>query len=174
MNYRLKFMKLWCVSKPCAIKRIRRLAGIGLGALAAMQASQAWAEEAAKPPVAQAQSAQAAPAPAAPQKPAGAAKAKVSAKPAAAAPAECIRTGQRVIAALARDDTGVASQFFTFYTAFKCSQPHLVQAFGCLVKLQMANPAISNPSPDLVNQCWSDPSMLPSLPPSPPPAEPPH
>ncbi len=83
-------------------------------------------------------------------------------------PAECARTGQRVVAALARDDTGAASQFFSFYNAFKCPPAHLSQAFGCLVKFQAANPAISNPSPDAVSQCWSDPSALPSVPPAPP------
>ena len=73
-------------------------------------------------------------------------------------PAECVRTGQRVIAALARDDSGAAGQFYAFYDAFDCARPHLAQAFGCLVKLQSANPGLSNPSPEQVNQCWDNPA----------------
>lgn len=96
-----------------------------------------------------------------------AAKAGATAKAAALVPAECVRTGQRVIAALARDDTGAANQFFAFYNTFKCSQPHLAQAFGCLVKFQAANPAIANPSSDVVKSCWDDPLTLPKAPPPP-------
>jgi hypothetical protein len=155
----------------CANESIRGLAGMGLAALAIAAALPASAQEPAKPPAAQEQAATPATARPAP-KLAAEAKGKPAAKPAHIAPAECVRTGQRVIAALARDDTGAATQFFAFYNAFKCSQPHLIQAFGCLVKLQAANPSISNPSPDLVNQCWGDPSSIPEVPPPPPPAEP--
>lgn len=82
--------------------------------------------------------------------------------------AECVRTGQRVIAALARDDSGAAEQFHTFYTAFKCPPQHLAQAFGCLVALQTQHPNISNPSPEQVTQCWEDPATIPAVKPEPP------
>jgi len=76
---------------------------------------------------------------------------------------ECVRTGQRVIAALAREDSGAASQFHTFYTAFSCSPTHLAQAFGCLVNLQTANPGLSNPTPEQVSQCWDEPAVIPKI-----------
>jgi len=76
---------------------------------------------------------------------------------------ECVRTGQRVIAALARDDSGAASQFHTFYSAFNCSSAHLAQAFGCLVNLQTANPGLSNPTLEQVTQCWDDPTVIPKI-----------
>ena len=79
-----------------------------------------------------------------------------------AVPAECVRTGQRVISALARDDSGAAGQFYSFYAAFDCSKSHLAQAFGCLVKLQNANPGLSNPSPEQVKQCWENPAAVPT------------
>lgn len=164
-------MKSWCAHKTCANESIRGLAGAGLTAFALAAALPAWAEEPAKPAAAQEQAPTQPPAHAA-QKPAADAKGKAAAKTAFAASPECVRIGQRVIAALARDDTGPATQFFGFYNAFKCSQPHLIQAFGCLVKLQTANPSISNPSADLVNQCWNDPGATPNVPPPPPPAEP--
>jgi vacuolar-type H+-ATPase subunit I/STV1 len=96
---------------------------------------------------------------------AAAEKAAAIAKAAALVPAECVRTGERVIAALSRDDAGAANQFFNFYNTFKCSQPHLAQAFGCLVKFQTTNPAIANPSVEAIKQCWDDPSSLPKAPP---------
>ena len=85
-------------------------------------------------------------------------------------PAECVRTGQRVIAALARDDSGAANEFHNFYIAFKCPPQHLAQAFGCLVGLQTQHPNISNPSAEQVTQCWEDPSTIPEV--KPPPSEP--
>ncbi|MFM8331364.1 MAG: hypothetical protein ACKN9T_06720 [Candidatus Methylumidiphilus sp.] len=91
------------------------------------------------------------------------------AKPVPAVPAECVRTGQRVIAALARDDTGAASQFFAFYNSFKCPPPHLAQAFGCLVNLQTVNPGLANPTQEQVAQCWTDPATPPKVIPPPPP-----
>lgn len=89
---------------------------------------------------------------------------KAKAKPAAPVePPECIRTGQRVIAALARDDSGAASQFHKFYEAFRCPPTRLAQAFGCLVNLQEANPGLNNPTPDQVEGCWDDPTTLPKV-----------
>ena len=76
---------------------------------------------------------------------------------------ECVRTGQRVIAALAREDSGAASQFHTFYAAFSCSPAHLAQAFGCLVNLQTANPGLSNPTPEQVTECWDEPTVIPKI-----------
>ncbi len=148
-------MKFWSVSPPRAGKIIRGFAGLGLVMLTAMQVAPASAQDA--------EPAKAAPAPVKPAQP-------VKAKSAAAlGPAECVRTGQRVIGALARDDSGAASQFHTFYIAFKCSPQHLAQAFGCLVNLQNATPGLSNPSPEQVKQCWDDPSTLPKV--APPPAQ---
>ena len=83
---------------------------------------------------------------------------------------ECVRTGQRVIGALARDDSSAANQFFAFYLAFKCPPEHLAQAFGCLVELQASAPNLANPSPDHIAQCWDNPTTPP--PPPPPPPEP--
>ncbi len=83
-------------------------------------------------------------------------------------PPECMRVGQRVIAALARDDSGAARQFYDFYTAFKCPPQHLPRAFGCLVALQTTNPSLASPSPEHVTQCWEDPSTVPVVQPPPP------
>ena len=47
------------------------------------------------------------------------------AKPKMTGPVECIRTGQRTIAALARDDSGAATHFHTFYEAFNLSLIHI-------------------------------------------------
>lgn len=140
-------MHFWSI----APSRHRRFTGAGLVLLAGLVAQSAWAENAAgaKPQAAASAPAKAAP----PAKP----------KPKFTGPAECLRTGQRVVAALARDDSGAASQFFTFYTAFKCPPAHLAQAFGCLVGLQTKNPTISNPSPEQVAQCWDDPSTIPEV-----------
>lgn len=175
-------MKSCSVATPHAVNRLRGLAGLGLVVLAAMPFSSALAEPPAAAPATKAEAApvpapaKPAPAPtkteAAPAVKAATAPAKVAApaKPAIpAAPAECIRTGQRVIAALARDDTGAATQFFAFYNAFKCPPAHLTQAFACLVKLQAANPGLSNPSPEQVGQCWDDPAVIPKVLPPPPP-----
>ncbi|MGZ8216925.1 hypothetical protein [Methylomagnum sp.] len=140
-------MQSWSIASP----RHRRLSGAGLALLMGLAASSAWAENAAgaKPQAAAPVPAKAAP----PAKP----------HPKFTGPAECTRTGQRVIAALARDDSGAASQFHTFYTAFKCPPQHLAQSFGCLVGLQTKNPSISNPSPEQVAQCWNDPSTIPEV-----------
>lgn len=96
---------------------------------------------------------------------------KSKAKPTVVAEsAECVRTGQRVIATLARDDSGAASQFYNFYsTAFKCPPQKLAQAFGCLVNLQTVNPGLANPSPEQVAQCWNDPATPPRVLPQPQP-----
>jgi hypothetical protein len=154
-------MNLRSVATPRAAHRSCGLAGLGLIVLAAMPFSNAAADPPADPAAKPA--AEAAKPADPPTK-----QAKQSAAP--AAPAECVRTGQRVIAALARDDTGAASQFFAFYNAFKCAPPHLAQAFACLVKLQAANPGLSNPSPEQVAQCWNDPATVPKVLPPPPPA----
>ena len=161
-------MKFWSVTTPPARRAIRGLATLGLVMLVATPVSNVLAEDAAKPPVAAASKPDAAPAPAPKQaKPTLAVKAK--AKPATVlGTAECVRTGQRVIAALARDDSGAANQFHTFYTAFKCSPQHLAHAFGCLVNLQAAHPGLSNPSPEQVTECWEEPSEIPKV--QPPPA----
>lgn len=97
---------------------------------------------------------------------------KAKAKPAVPAePPECIRTGHRVIAALARDDSGAASQFHKFYEAFRCPPTRLAQAFGCLVNLQTANPGLNNPTPEQVEGCWDDPATLPKVEAPKPPAQ---
>jgi hypothetical protein len=146
-------MKCWSVAASRPNRSHRALAGAGLALLVSLSASSVRAENAAG------------------------AKAEVSAKAAhpakprakAAEPAECVRTGKRVIAALARDDSGAANQFHTFYTAFKCPPQHLAQAFGCLVGLQTQHPSISNPSPEQVSQCWEDPATIPEVKPQPQP-----
>jgi hypothetical protein len=144
-------MKCWSVAAARIHQRRRALTGAGLALFLGLAHSSAWAAD---------------PAPA---KPAAPAKAVQPAKPHPkfTGPAECIRTGQRVIAALARDDSGTANQFYTFYTAFKCPTQHLAQAFGCLVGLQTKNPGISNPSPEQVTQCWDDPATIPEVKPAP-------
>lgn len=146
-------MQCWSIASSRIRGRSRRLSGAAVALLAGLAASSAWAENAAG---AKPQAAAPAPVPA---------KATPAAKPAPkpVGPAECVRTGQRVIAALARDDSGAASQFHTFYTAFKCPPQHLAQAFGCLVGLQTKNPSISNPSPEQVSQCWDDPTTIPEV-----------
>jgi hypothetical protein len=96
-------------------------------------------------------------------------RAKPAQKATVPSPPECQRIGQRVIAALARDDSGSALQFHTFYTAFNCSAQELTQAFGCLVNLQTAVPSLSSPTPQQVAQCWADPTTLPEV--APPPAK---
>lgn len=186
-------MKSRNVASPHAIKGIRGLVGLGLLAFAAMPVSPAFAEKDSQPVAAPAPAVPPAPAPApapasvapvakpaptpvpapaaAPAKPAPA-KSVVPAKSVGASlPVECVRTGQHVIAALARDDSGTASQFHNFYVAFKCPPQQLAQAFGCLVKLQTANPGLTNPSPEQVRECWEDPSTLPKVLPPPPPAQ---
>lgn len=159
-------MKFWSVATPLVRNVTVAFGCVGLIALMALPVSPVHAEETAKAsPASPAKTdAQAA-------KPAKAAKQvtvnkpvpvpKLKARPAYQGTAECLRTGQRVIAALARDDSGAASQFHTFYAAFGCSAPHLAQAFGCLVNLQASNPGLSNPSPEQVTQCWESPQETP-------------
>jgi hypothetical protein len=175
-------MMFWSALSPSATLGKRGHAVFTLALLAALPAAAPYAEEAAK---ATSASAKTVPSPA---KPAPHGKTEIAAKPAPAPapvavvkpkpgtlfPAECIRTGQRVIAALARDDSGAASQFHNFYTAFKCSPTHLAQSFGCLVTLQTSTPGLSNPSPEQVSLCWDNPSEPPKVPapPPPPPAQP--
>ncbi|MFZ4698722.1 MAG: hypothetical protein ACOYMG_01605 [Candidatus Methylumidiphilus sp.] len=173
-------MKFWSVSTLTPSSVTLGLPALGLILIAAMPPSPAVAEDAAKPAATSA---------AKPESPAtrpaklgqtakpedlahnpakAALAAKPKAKPAAyLGTAECVRTGQRVIAALARDDSGAASQFHTFYTAFKCPPPQLALAFGCLVNLQKANPGLSNPTPEQVTQCWEEPSEIPKVQPQP-------
>jgi hypothetical protein len=173
---KVESMNLYRIATPRAVRN----AGLGMLVLAAMPFSYAWAEAPAAAPAkteapAAAPAKTEAPATTAPAKTESApAPAKLAAKAAApakpsvpAAPAECVRTGQRVIAALARDDTNAAMQFFTFYNAFKCSPTHLSQAFACLVKLQTANPGLANPAQEQVNQCWNDPAIVPKVAPAP-------
>jgi hypothetical protein len=176
MKTRWTFMKFWSVTTPPASRIIiGGFASLGLVVLAAMPVSYAVAEDAPKPAAATAAKSE----PSAPKQPAAVAAksdapsaksakpvqpAKAKAKPATnVGTAECVRTGQRVIAALARDDSGAASQFHTFYTAFMCSPQHLAQAFGCLVNLQSAHPGLSNPTPEQVTQCWEDPLEMPAV-----------
>jgi len=169
-------MKFWSAAIPHAQSNLTS-AKAALVVMASLCALPVYADEPAKAPAAQ----PAAPAPAAkpatpppavakPSQPAApavqaaAVAAKVKPKPAAPSESpECVRTGQRVIAALARDDSGAASQFHNFYEAFKCPPLHLAQAFGCLVNLQAANPGLNNPSPEQVNHCWNDPTTLPKV-----------
>jgi len=170
-------MKFWSVTTPPASRVILRLVNIGLVVLMSMPASTVVAEDAPKPTATTAAKPETTAAnPAPPAKPEGLAPnpaktaqaVKPKAKPAnAMGVAECVRTGQRVIAALARDDSGAASQFQTFYNAFKCSPQHLAKAFGCLVNLQAANPGLSNPSQEQVTQCWEDPTEIPKVHPQP-------
>ncbi len=148
-------MKSRSLSNPIVLKSIRSLTGLGLVLLTAMPTASVFAEDQA-------------PSPAKTEAPAKPAKAKAAAS---TGPVECVRLGQRVIAALARDDSGAANQFHNFYIAFKCSPQHLAQAFGCLVNLQAANPGLSNPLPEHVKQCWDDPATIPKVQPQPP-AEP--
>ncbi|MDD5034629.1 MAG: hypothetical protein PHE55_07695 [Methylococcaceae bacterium] len=144
------------VAIPRGNKKIYCLFVFGLAALTAMPAVLAEETVPAKPTALNA-----------PSKPVANPPAKIHV-PKPVGPAECVRTGQRVIAALARDDSGAASQFHTFYTAFKCPQQHLAQSFGCLVNLQTANPGLSNPTPEQVKQCWDNPSEIPKeAPPAP-------
>ena len=177
-------MKFWSVTTLPASRAVPRLATIGLVVLAAMPASYSMADDAPKPAAAQpaatpeataikpeklAQPVQPAKSESlAPNPDKISAVLKPKAKPApAVGTAECVRTGQRVIAALARDDSGTASQFHNFYSAFKCSPQHLAQAFGCLVNLQLANPGLSNPPQEQVTQCWEDPAVIPKVHPQP-------
>lgn len=148
-------MKSRSVAPTRAIKSIRSLAGTSLVLLATLQAASVLAAE-----------------PASAQTKAEAAKAAKPKSAVSTGPIECVRLGQRVIAALARDDSGAANQFHNFYTAFKCSPQHLAQAFGCLVNLQAANPGLSNPLPEHVKQCWDDPATIPKVQQPQPPAEP--
>jgi len=150
-------MKFWCVSLSRATT-VHKAAGASLMLFASLSAIGVHAEEPAKP------QAPAAPAAQPTTLAAAAQAAKPKAKPAAPAePPECLRTGQRVIAALARDDSGAANQFHHFYEAFKCPPQHLAQSFGCLVNLQTANPSLNNPSPEQVSHCWNDPTILPKV-----------
>ena len=153
-------MKFWSVATPPVRNVTAALGCVGLIALMALPAFPVQAEETAKaspatPAKADAQAAK----PAKTTKPVPLPKLK--ARPANQGTAECVRTGQRVIAALARDDSGAASQFHTFYAAFGCSAPHLAQAFGCLVNLQASHPGLSNPSPEQVTHCWESPQETP-------------
>jgi hypothetical protein len=142
--------------------RLRGHVGVGIGLLAMLPATQSLAEP---PPPEIASPSQAAvlsrPDP----------LRKLRIKSPADLP-ECERTGQRVIGALARDDSGAANQFYGFYTAFKCPPDHLAQAFGCLVELQASAPNLASPSPDHVAQCWDNPMTPPPPPPPPEPAKP--
>jgi hypothetical protein len=154
-------MKFWSVNTPPARRAILGLALFGLVMLAATPVSNVLAEDAPKPPAAAASKPDAPPAT---KQARLALPAKAKAKPATVlGTAECVRTGQRVIAALARDDSGAANQFHTFYMAFKCSPQHLAHAFGCLVNLQAAHPGLSNPSPEQVTECWEEPSEIPKV-----------
>lgn len=149
---KVEFMKLRNVTSPHPVKGILGLVGLGLIAFAAAPISYAAQPKDSQPVAAPAQAAPAQAAPAATP-----AKASAPAKSAGATqPVECVRTGQRVIAALARDDSGTASQFHAFYTAFKCPPQQLAQAFGCLVKLQAATPSLTNPSAEQVAACWDE------------------
>ena len=150
-------MKFWSVATPLVRNVTVALGCVGLIALMALPSSPVQAEETAKASPAKADAQAAKPAKATKPVPAP----KLKARPAYQGTAECERTGQRVIAALARDDSGAASQFHTFYVAFGCSAPHLAQAFGCLVNLQASNPGLSNPSPEQVTQCWESPQETP-------------
>ncbi|MGH9894597.1 MAG: hypothetical protein ACREA0_21985 [bacterium] len=152
-------MKLRSVAVYRAIDRGLRLVGVGLILVAGVSGSEASAENEPKPGAGPSKTV-----PAPKQKPPRKADAKTN-----PGPPECMRIGQRVIAALARDDSGAAGQFYAFYTAFKCPQQRLSQSFGCLVNLQTTNPSLANPSPEHVAQCWDDPSAVPVVqPPSQP------
>lgn len=176
-------MKSRSVAIPRAANRLHGLAGLGFVMLAAMPVSLAFADPVPAPAANQAPAAkpalaapatppstpatphpaqpEATPAPAATPAKAAPAKAPASAKSAGASlPIECVRTGQHVIANLARNDSGTANQFHNFYVAFKCPPQHLAQAFGCLVKWQTVNPG-ANPSEEKVKECWEDPATPP-------------
>jgi hypothetical protein len=130
---------------------VRGLAGIGLAGLAVLSAPFVLADNAPKATA-----------------PAKAVQPSTPGSKISPWPTECDRMGQRIIAALVRDDPGAANQFFNFYTAFKCPPQQLAKSFGCLVKLQNANPDLTNPSPEQVAQCWVDPSTTPEIkPPAP-------
>ena len=163
-------MKFWSVSTPPTSSVSLGLSVLSFIILAAMPLTPSMAEDAAKPaaptavkPDSQPAATKSAPS-SKPENPAS--KSAQSSKPKAKQPgalvsAECERTGKRVVAALARDDSGAASQFYTFYTAFKCSPQALASAFGCIVNLQKDKPDVYNPKPEEINQCWEQPSVIP-------------
>lgn len=88
---------------------------------------------------------------------------KAKARPKPAPPAEdapqCTWTGTHVITLLAREDVLAAGEYLRFYQTFKCPEPYLADALGCVISAQAQS---DEPARELVERarlCWNNPSM---------------
>ena len=77
--------------------------------------------------------------------------------------AECAWIGKRIVSLLVRDDAMAAGDFLPFYLRFHCPEERVGKSFGCVVRNGEA-------TPDRVEQCWADPSIVIPKPPAKEPA----
>lgn len=87
------------------------------------------------------------------------AKAKPKPNPPAEDAPQCAWTGTHVITLLAREDVVAAGEYLRFYQTFKCPEPHLAEALGCVISAQAQS---DEPARELVERaklCWNNPSM---------------
>jgi hypothetical protein len=79
--------------------------------------------------------------------------------------AECAWIGKRIVSLLVRDDAMAAGDFLPFYLRFHCPEERIGKSFGCVVRNGEA-------TPERVELCWADPSIIIPKPPKEPSAEP--
>jgi hypothetical protein len=79
--------------------------------------------------------------------------------------AECAWIGKRIVSLLVRDDAMAAGDFLPFYLRFHCPEDRIGKSFGCVVRNGEA-------TPERVELCWADPSIIVPKPPKEPSAEP--
>ncbi|MFO1154015.1 MAG: hypothetical protein U1E42_10205 [Rhodospirillales bacterium] len=78
--------------------------------------------------------------------------------------AECAWIGKRIVSLLVRDDAMAAGDFLPFYLRFHCPEERIGKTFGCVVRNGEA-------TPERVELCWADPSIVIPKPPKEPAAE---
>jgi hypothetical protein len=80
--------------------------------------------------------------------------------------AECAWIGKRIVSLLVRDDAMAAGDFLPFYLRFHCPEERIGKSFGCVVRNGEA-------TPERVELCWADPSIIIPKPVKEPSVEPP-
>jgi hypothetical protein len=79
---------------------------------------------------------------------------------------ECVWTGRRIVSLLWRDDLDTAARHRELYERFGCPQPHIQDAFRCVVRQGEIDPKSPETLNERVHACWVNPLIEPSPPPA--------
>ncbi len=80
----------------------------------------------------------------------------------AAANAECVWLGRRVVSLLWRDDLDTAFRHLDLYDRFGCPGGHIQATFRCVVKQGPIDPKATDSLQSRVHSCWVNPAAPPA------------